>query len=97
MSVKHEIWKQQRRKSKWSFIFWNGSVLWGLPMFIGTIITAPPPTPSSLFYSETSTYSASYIVCMLTLGCLCGLLVGLGAWWENERTYKKALEDEKNS
>jgi hypothetical protein len=62
---------------------------------IQTFVLTPPPKPSSLFYSETSMYS--YIAFMLALGCLFGLLLGLFAWWGNERTYKRALEDEKSS
>lgn len=89
----YAIWKLTRQRDKWRYIAWDWGILWGIPMFMGTVFFHPP-TEKSWFYSETSKYPVSWLIVMLVLGVLISALMGTFLWNSNERKFKKMLEDE---
>lgn len=85
-----DTWEQTRQKGKWHFVFWNGVVLWGLPMaLLQLFVFVEPPSPSSWFYSATSRYPVSWVLFLLALGGLFGLIYGLFVWSKHEREHEK--------
>ena len=77
-------WAVSRAKGRNRYIFFNGVLLYGIPMFIFSAFIINKPLEGG--------YVASSIAQSLGIWLFAGMVIGINTWFNNERQYCKAIK-----
>ena len=81
---KYAAWAASRAKGRNNYIFFNGVLLYGIPMFIFSAFIINRPLEEG--------YTIINMVQSLGIWLFAGLVIGVNTWFSNERQYRKAAE-----
>lgn len=81
---KYSAWAASRAKGRNKYIFFNGVLLYGIPMFIFSAFIINKPLEEG--------YTLINMAQSLGIWLFAGFVIGTNTWFINERHYRKSAE-----
>ncbi|MCO4838126.1 MAG: hypothetical protein KC426_08580 [Oceanospirillaceae bacterium] len=80
----YAAWAVSRAKGRNKYIFFNGVLLYGIPMFIFSAFIINKPLEGG--------YNVISMAQSLGIWSFAGMVIGINTWFNNERQYRKATK-----